>query len=494
MIDQDNFVKQGFGGSSVAELEALRKALTVDHTYAGAPGTFTGAGSLQVESLDSALKSVTFSDRNLAIWPRIPKDKAYSTVEEYVRQTSYGESQDGGFFDSEAGVTPHSEDPNWNRQLQRVRYIGTTRSVSHVSTLVKTIGSPMVAKAVEAGTKWILQQMERQLWTANGYFGNATGIFDGDTADVPATSLKYNGLDQQIRAGDSDTKAQYTGFEGYDDDISVIVNVEGNVPDEDAIEEGARIQASNFGVPTHLFLDYKAHSDISRTFYPKEWYPRPGMMQNGQAGFILSKFISSAGIFELVGTRFLSPRRSVLSAAQSDAPSTPVSGGGVAVANTSSNLAAGTYFYRVSAVGQNGESLACAEFPVAGLAIAADQHAALTINPGTVGAQYYSVFRTETTGADYLFVGLVSDSTGNGGGATFVDAGNWEAGTARAYQLSLTSDELVWRQLAPLMKMDLAVISPAYRWMQMLYGTPIVFAPRHHVIYDNIGQGIAIGP
>jgi len=489
MFNEANFT-EGFGSSTVQELEALRKALTVDHTYTAAPGTFTGAGALQVESLDASLKSVTFTNKNLTIWPRIPKDKAYSTVEQYVRQTSYGESQNGGFFDSEAGVAPHTEDPTWNRQYQLVRYVGTTRSVAHVATLVKQIGAPMIAKAVEAGTKWILQQMERQLWLANSYFVGVDGIFDGATADIPATSLKFNGLDQQIRAGDSDAKAKYTGFEGYDDDISVVVDMLGSIPDEDALEEASRIVASNFGIPTALFMDYKAHSDISRTFYPKEWYPRPGMMQGGQGGFVLSKFISSAGIYDLIGTRFLSPRRSVLAAAESDAPNTPVVTGTAAVADVASNLDAGTYYFRASAIGQFGESLACAE--TVGQVIAANQHATVTIAPGIVGAQYYALFRTETSGASWLFIGFVADSTGNGGGATFVDAGNYLPGSSKAYLLQLESAEIVWRQLAPLMKMDLAVISPAYRWMQLLYGTPIVFAPRHHVILDNIGQGVAI--
>lgn len=483
-------LSESFGSSTIQELEALRKALTVDHTYTGAPGTFTGAGALTVEDLDSSLKTTTFTDKHLVIWPRIPKDKAYNAVVQYIRQTSYGESQNGGFFDSEAGVAPHSEDPTWNRQYQQVRFIGTTRAVSHLSTLVKEIGSPMIAKAVEAGTKWILQQMERQLWIANGYFVGTDGVFDGAVGDIPTTSLKFNGLDQQIRAGDSDARAKYTGFEGYDDDISVVIDCGGAVPDEDMLEEGARIQASNFGMPTGVFFDYKAHADLSRTFYPKEWYPRPGMMQNGQGGFVLSKFISTAGIFEIIGNRFLSPRRTVLVAAETDAPNTPVVTGTAAVGDVNSNLAAGTYYYRVAAIGQYGESLACAQ--TAGQVIAANQHATVTIAAGTVGAQYYAAFRTETSGTDWLFIGFVADSTGNGGGATFVDSGNWTPGTSKAYQLQLEPDEIVWKQFFPLMKMDLAITSPAYRWMQMLYGTPIVTGPRHHVIYDNIGQGIAI--
>ncbi len=35
--------------------------------------------------------------------------------------------------------------------------------------------------------------------------------------------------------------------------------------------------------------------------------------------------------------------------------------------------------------------------------------------------------------------------------------------------------------------MDLALISPAYRWMQLLYGTPLVFNPKHNVVFKNIG-------
>lgn len=490
MLDQNLFVQNGFGESTMQELDLLRKAITVDHSYTLAPQNRTGGGSLVVESLDSSLKSVTFTDKHLAIWPRIPKDKAYQTVEEYIRQNSYGESQDGGFFDSEAGVAPHSEDPTWNRMIQRVRYIGTTRRVSHVATLVKQIGSPMIAKAVEAGTKWILQQMERQLWTANGYFQTNLGVFNGATANIPTVSLKFNGLDQQIRSGDSDAKATYTGFEGYDDDASVIVNANASTPDEDMIEDTARRVASNFGTPTHLFLDYKARSDIGRTFYPKEWYPRPGMMQNGEAGFVLSKFTSSAGIFELVGTRFLSPRRTVLAAALTDAPTTPVVIGTGTAVNAASLIAAGTYYYRVSAINQYGESLACAE--TAGQAVAAGNHITITIQNNTVGAQYYAVFRTTTSGSGWLFVGYVADSTGNGGGATFIDSGNWAPGSSKGYLVQLDSDNVVWKQLAPLMKMELATIDPSYRWMQLLYGTPIVFAPRHNAVIDNIAKGVAI--
>src|SRR5690606_40438351 len=60
--------------------------------------------------------------------------------------------------------------------------------------------------------------------------------------------------------------------------------------------------------------------------------------------------------------------------------------------------------------------------------------------------------------------------------------------TSSAYLGELTPSVLTFRQLMPLMKMDLAVLSPAYRWMILLYGTPILFAPKKWMRFLNIGQ------
>ena len=55
----------------------------------------------------------------------------------------------------------------------------------------------------------------------------------------------------------------------------------------------------------------------------------------------------------------------------------------------------------------------------------------------------------------------------------------------------IDNQEEVWsfKQLAPLMKMDLAVLSPATRFMLLLYGTPILYAPKKMVTFKNIGLG-----
>jgi hypothetical protein len=57
-----------------------------------------------------------------------------------------------------------------------------------------------------------------------------------------------------------------------------------------------------------------------------------------------------------------------------------------------------------------------------------------------------------------------------------------------AYMLQLDPTVLTFRQLAPMMKMDLSVIAPAYRFMVLLYGVPILFAPLKACRILNIGE------
>jgi hypothetical protein len=85
------------------------------------------------------------------------------------------------------------------------------------------------------------------------------------------------------------------------------------------------------------------------------------------------------------------------------------------------------------------------------------------------------------------FIGFVAPAT-VGGNATLADLNHKLPGLAESFLLSLEPEVLRFKQLAPLMKMDLAIIATAYRWMQLLYGCPIVFAPRKNLIFENIGR------
>ena len=125
----------------------------------------------------------------------------------------------------------------------------------------------------------------------------------------------------------------------------------------------------------------------------------------------------------------------------------------------------------------------------------------LTItNPGTIGAfppEYYRVYRSTsssstvvpTATASYSLVLQVPSTDQAGSGTTSGEDKNLNLPfTSTAYIGELTPSVLTFRQLMPMMKMDLAVLSPAYRWMILLYGTPILFAPAKWIRLINVGQ------
>ena len=59
-------------------------------------------------------------------------------------------------------------------------------------------------------------------------------------------------------------------------------------------------------------------------------------------------------------------------------------------------------------------------------------------------------------------------------------------GSAEAFLLMHDPDVLCWKQLGSMIKYDLAVTTTQYEWLQLLYGTPLVMAPRKNVIIKNL--------
>ena len=62
--------------------------------------------------------------------------------------------------------------------------------------------------------------------------------------------------------------------------------------------------------------------------------------------------------------------------------------------------------------------------------------------------------------------------------------------TDQSILFQFDNEVIEFSQLAPLMKMDLAVLSPAFRFMILLYGTPLLYAPKKMVRFINIGKTI----
>jgi hypothetical protein len=469
----------------MGQAEELAKTLQAGHGYLGAPTSLVGGAALQVESLDSTLKSVTYDASNLIMWPSIPQDRAYSLVEQYVRTNSYGDG--GSAFVPESG-SPSMNDSEYNRHAQKVVFLSTRRGVSLASTLVRSFAGDAESRESQAGTLWMLERLERELYKGNADFSN-NGKFDGEISAIPSKmqNLNLSGLEVQLRSGDSDFSAQARAFDGFGGADSIIKDMEGDIISESTIEDLANVLMQNFGRPDQLHLAPKQMSDFIKQFFPKERVNVLGIA-DGKAGYVVREMVTTAGSIALRPNLFLKPKDAPKS--QNDRASVPQAPAAAAAAlatDGDSKLKLGEkYSYSVSAVNEQGECAATAA--TSEVTVDADgKNIKVTISAPAGGAAptHYAVYRSDKNGAGKKFVGYVKAA---GASTVFTDRGEKVEGGATAYMLDMRPEIMVWKQLAPLMKINLAQVSTSKEFLLWLAGTLIIFAPRKSGIIQNIGK------
>lgn len=469
------------------QAEELVKTLQIGHANGlNAPGSLTGGSALVAESLDSTLKSVTFDATNLVMWPSIAQDRAYSLTEQYVRTNSYG---DGGSPYVTEGGSPAMNDSEYNRHNQKVVFFSTRRGVSLASTLVRqALGADPETRENQAGTLWILEKLEREMYKGLADFSNA-GEFDGVLSAVPVKlqNLNLAGAELQIVQGDGDVTAQMRAFDGYGGDNTVIADKKGLFLDETDFEEEANVLLENAGRPNQCHLAPKSMSDFVRQFYPKERVNQLGMA-DGKAGYIVREMVTTAGGIQLKPNVFLKPKDK--SKSQSDRQGVPVGtlsfGGDAVIAANGSNLKFGeSYKYSVAPCNEQGENIAQDKSAALGPNADGDS-VSFQITDSSSNATHYAVYRTGSSATGQkMFVGYVKRASGV---TTFVDSGKRTQGAAQAYMLDMRPEIMVWRQLSPLLKIALANITTSKEWLLWLSGTLIIFAPRKSGFFKNIGR------
>lgn len=473
-----------FGGSSAEELNQLNKALEAGSiTGRDTADLSTASGApLKVESLDKTLKHITFKESEIVLWKNVPKKSAYNTVEEFNQLVDFGTNR-GGFYNE--GELPNEEDSTYVRRAQLVKFMGVVKSVTHPMTLVNNMVGNMVEKEIKNGTMWILRKLNQSL-----YFG-----------DEALVSQEFNGFLAQHQRNDAwiDLNAYYNS--------EVVVDLKGSPLTEEAIETASNGIVENFGLGNQLYAPPKVLSDFVKGFYGNKFIqPNTSQTADGIMGQKVQAFDSQFGRIGLnwdVFFKKLPTKKSVSGASSPNAPLPVTSNALVPVGvDPSSSWAAtdaGTFFYAVTAINRYGESApvqigAAAAAVVAGGAIDLD----FTDGGGADPATAYRVYRSNDGAASFaaailypVFDLSVSEKTAGYDGAA--------AGSARDRNRHMpnTDQAILWQQdneviefaqLAPLMKMDLAILSPAYRFMILLYGTPFLYAPKKMVRFINIGQ------
>lgn len=465
----ENINLSGFGAHTAQEIDDLSKALSIGADYSTTlPENLAQGAALAVEDLDRTLKLVTFGLEHIRLWKDVIKDRAIQTVAEFNIQAGYGQEVSPFFA---MGSTPTETDAVYNRDVVVVKYLGTQGQVQHNLTLIQAAHGPVVAREVKNKTVELLGKNERSMFVANSQIN----------------ALEYDGVDAQIRNKQSQVKYQSTSFQGYSpySQSGVVIDQRGAVLDEDAFEEACLLALDNFGMPMDCYLSPGALSYFSRAFYAKERV-RPG--DSTAAGYMIKEFAGSLN-FRFKANIFNRPRRLPLSLAigSESAPSMTLS----VASNANSQFEAtdaGLYYYQISAVYSDGETLPSAAVSVS-VAAGDGVSASITFSGSPL---YFNVFRSGNTSngasaSNIQFIQRVAAPASSPGSA-LIDLNASLPGLGSAYLLMHDPDVLVWKQLGSMIKYDLAVVDTSYRWLQLLYGTPLVTAPLKNVILANIGE------
>lgn len=464
---------------SQSDIEALNKAITAGYGGAGKPTDLVYGGVIQAESLETTLKSVTFDMKNLKFWPAISVDKAYNLFEQYNRLISYG--GDTVPYIGEGGA-PLESDSTYVRDGQRIVFFGTRRKVSHQMTLVRTTVGDVVAQQAKEATMELLKNVEREMYWGHAHFLNPfDGSNDGSDAHIPSNSIAMNGLLKQLKKGDTDILQRSGDFEGYGDVRSIIQDLAGNIVAQDDLERLAVIALENFGSPSELHIEPAALSAFVRQFYP-QFRSAPGLSSQS-VGYEVSKMVTTAGTIDFKPNLFLRPRANARSSASPQAPAL----GGLAVATSAvagpSNLSGGTYQIKVTLVNDAGESI---PLQAPAVTIANGQRIQLAVSGMPAGVKYLKVYLSAPGGAPGTekFVGNFA----NRGNTSYVLSGSKLPGLGEAFLLDMSAECMKFKQLAPLSKINLAIVATALEFAIVLYGALFVYTPRFNGVLENVGK------
>jgi len=461
----------GFGESTQQHLTELNKALSAG--YAVDPASQSNGGALRVESLDSTLKIVSFMQKHIVFYNDLPKSKATNTVEEYNLLSKYGGR--GGHFINEGGL-PRTEDSKYQRKVQFVKFMGTTREITHPMLLVKPAHGNVVALETKNGAMWMLEHMER-------------ACFDGDSTIV---SQEFDGLEKQLIDGFAD--ADFAGDRIPDVQTDHVIDLRGQPLSEKVFSKCSEVLLRTYTYGTVCYLNPANHEDYDTQFFSKGRYQLAAGEKT--TGFHSENVRTAMGMVKLRPSVFLEIDQLAPVVAENDSvPTTPASLGLAVAVDAASKFGAsdaGTYYYEVTALSKSGESAPIAAVSVA---VAAGERVDLTIGRGTVSGNDlttgYKIYRSRREDAALGAAAkryLIAKVPSAGVSTVVSDFNDNLPGLGKAFLGQMDESVLTLRELSPMLKFPLATVASSIRWMQLYYNTPIVFRPRSWVVIKNIGR------
>jgi len=496
MVDLASYQEQDYSGLFGGQQEAgeLIKAMQAGQiTGRDTTNQLLTQEPLKVESLEKTLRLLEFRMKDVKLWNAIPKLTAYNTVEEYIQLESYGTDR-GGFYGE--GELSDVEDSKYRRRAELVKYIQVTGEVSLQAQMVRSYVDAM-RKEVENKTMWIIRKVSSAL----------------TKADSSIVAKEFNGIYAQHASIGSDEGDIYLTLDQYQDSNQVI-DLRGASLTQSDLEDGAVNVDGNFGNVDSFYAPPSVMSGLFKDYFERQRIIVGGGTSKGAIGTVPKAIGTQFGDVDILQDKFMKKttlRYATDNATSSKSPATPLATSVALAGDTLSRFAAGeshtgalgAVYYAVAAINEYGESsLRTLPNDTTPTVLTAGQSVDLTFTAGsgTYAATGYVIYRTKITPVSNVatsgipFYPLFKVSTaqlaaGFDGGAAGVvrDRNRFLPDTEEGYLSEVSEDVLYFKQLAPLSKLDLAVLAPSNRFISFLWGTPTLVAPKKLVRYINIG-------
>jgi hypothetical protein len=458
--------------SNLEVLQQLIKSLEAGG-YNAAPGSLVQGSALQVEDLSPVMKNVTYGDQHIKLQKALKSENCKSTYPQWVRNLSVG-SWDGMAV-LEGGVGDEGTS-DYARIGVPMAFFAKTRRVTMAADMVATVdGKKGSDREAEKAALELAGGIEFECFLGKANYSNA-GVFDGNPQAIASNMPGMQGVEQQARQSDSERNAQDLMFAEYGSADSIVIAGGGTLT-QDMIEDASVRVADNFGSPDKLFVSNRVLSAYNKISYGKERILLGGAPQDA-TGAELRRQWTSMGSVPLEASRFLAgktqPRRT-----SAGAPGAPTIASSTTPAG-STGLAAGNYWYMVTAFNERGESGPASSQ----LTLALNDYATLDITAGSGVVRGYNVYRSNVGGslASAKFIGrVVAASSGN---TTFTDLANKRPGFSTGFMLQL--DSWAMKELAPYSRVKLAQTDLSTVEAHFKYCCIAGYEPRKNALVDNL--------
>jgi hypothetical protein len=465
-MDENNVVSFGIENQ---DLNELRKSLEVG--YAMGTTDQTGFGATRLESLEKTLKMAVEKEKTSKFWISLKKSKANSTVEEFSSLTQIGSAN----FYVEGGI-PEEYDEELKREFELVKFVGTVGRVPNVAQSVKSLTNNM-SLVKEAKAVAMIRTLD-----IKSFFGNADNI-----------STEFNGFIPQF----------YKRVKNVSQNV---IDLRGKKLTPEVLSQVGEIIENNYGDPHNIqgWLGVSAFRNYAEGLIKNKQFfvgnneirditsvPKTFEVGNGAGRLETDLHLKHKGETYLDAPHpKLNSNGSAFASTHAKAPATLSSGtASVSVdSDATTQLDAGTYDYCIVPINKYG---AGAGFELKGNVVASSKKCTFTLaDNGSVAGQEASAFEiyrklaSATALSDYRYLKTVTVS------GTKVDNGSEIPNTTIAPFFDWDFDQVLdFKQLLPMVAMDLAIIDDSKRWLQKLYGTPILYNANKMVLIKNIGTG-----